>query len=322
VWEPDPETWHLVRQAWEMRLGGHTLIEIHQAIPFYGNSSSWTKFFRNRAYRDAGACSSEEWDAVQAMGRPYREGGAYPRRKASPYLLSSPDFATLCAYCNNPMSGSKTIYTLKSGEHREWPYYICSRKKRDWSSCGEGKALKAEVVEKAVLETVLSRILTPEGIGALAQEVNRILSADQGALDVKTASLEKRLAELEVAIAHLLDLVETDGFQAAEERLRQRRAERAILKAEQAQLAQRHRAQRITVDEFAIRAALAELCNALSPDDTRAAKHALGCFVEKIILSRDGGEIHYHLPSVPQFGNQQPLPKKLLPIAKVAFEYT
>ena len=219
------------------------------------------------------------------------------------------------------MSGSKTIYTLKDGTRKEWSYYICSQKKRNWSSCEEAKALKAEVVERAVLGTVLSRILTPENIAALAEEVNLSLSADQNALDAKIASLEKRLAELEIAIAHLLDLVETDGFRAAEERLRQRRAEMATLKAERAQLAQQHKAQRVTVDEFAVRAALAELCNALSPEDTQAAKRALGCFVEKIILSRDGGELFYHLPSMPQFGNQLTVLKKSSPIAKIAFQY-
>jgi len=312
-WEPDPATWPLIERAWQMRVQGHTLAEIHSKTRLFRDARGLSRFFRNAAYRDAGACTPEEWDAVQAMCRPHREGGAYPRRKGSPYLLSSPDLAVLCAYCGGPVCGSVTKYTLKDGTHKDWPYYVCAAKKRRWGDC-EAKALKQSTVDHAVLSTVLDQVLVPEHIIDLVVEVNRILAADLDTAAHKTAALQAQLASLDVSISHLLDAVEADGFQAAKDRLEQRRAERATIEVELAQLAQ-CQAPLLHVDEFGIRAAIAEMRQALSPEDTTAAKQALACFVERISLSRDGGEIYYR----PPLCNQESLRSKSLPITKTSF---
>jgi len=311
VWEPDPVTWPLVAQAWQMRLRGHTLIEIHKAVPLFQNSQSWSKFFRNTAYLDAGACNLEEWRAVQAMARPYREGGAYPRRASSPYLLSGMSF---CAYCGGPISGSRTSYTLKDGTRKDWPYYICAAKKRDWGDC-EARSLKADMVDRAVLGTVLDQVLTPERMAELVAETNRILTFESGTLGSQRAALQTRLAELDKAISHLLDTVETTGLHAAQERLERRKAERSAAEAELMQLAQ---LPLLLVDEQAVEAAVAEMRCSLTPRNVKAAKRVLGCFVEKISLARDGGELYYHQPLI---SNQKPLPKMALPIARVVFDF-
>jgi DNA invertase Pin-like site-specific DNA recombinase len=311
IWEPDPATWPLVVQAWQMRLRGHTLMEIHNEVNLFQSSQSWSKFFRNEAYLHAGACTPEEWDAVQAIARPYREGGEYPRRKGSPYLLSSPDFATLCAYCGGPISGSRTTYALKDGTRKDWPYYVCAAKKRRWGDC-EAKALKANTVDRAVLSTVLDQVLVPEHVIDLVVEVNRILAADLDTATHKTTALQAQLDVLDTSISHLLDAVEADGFQAAQQRLEQRRAERAAVEAELAQLAQQ-RPTVLHVDEYGVRAAIAEMRHAL---DTKAAKQVLASLVDRIVLSRDSGELYYHPPL---FGSQEPLLRKSLPIAKATF---
>ena len=47
-WVPDPETWDLCRQAWELRVNGASYREIHEKTHIMGGISSYATFFRNR----------------------------------------------------------------------------------------------------------------------------------------------------------------------------------------------------------------------------------------------------------------------------------
>ena len=45
---PDPETWDLCHQAWEMRINGASYREIHERTGILGSIGSYATFFCNR----------------------------------------------------------------------------------------------------------------------------------------------------------------------------------------------------------------------------------------------------------------------------------
>ena len=78
------------------------------------------------------------------------------------------------------------------------------------------------------MEAVVDRVLTPEYVLSLVEEVNAVLFQDNSGLEWEINSARKELAEVDRAINNLLDLAERYG-EAAGTRLREREAERQKL---------------------------------------------------------------------------------------------
>jgi hypothetical protein len=57
---PDPETWDVCRQAWELRVNGASYREIHERTGILGSIGSYATFFRNRIYTGTLVQSGEE----------------------------------------------------------------------------------------------------------------------------------------------------------------------------------------------------------------------------------------------------------------------
>ncbi len=77
------------------------------------------------------------------------------------------------------------------------PYYLCGRKTREgWGSCSSGK-INARILEQAVLDTVIKRVLTPEYVLTLVKEVNASLAQDNADVDREIAGVERQLVDIE-----------------------------------------------------------------------------------------------------------------------------
>jgi DNA invertase Pin-like site-specific DNA recombinase len=97
-WVVDPELGPQVKKAFELRAGGASYKEVHEATQIMGTFGSYVTMFRNRTYLGIRKCgeleiedaheplvSCELWDAVQATlrNRP-KKGGRWPKGKPHP----------------------------------------------------------------------------------------------------------------------------------------------------------------------------------------------------------------------------------------------
>lgn len=185
-WNPDLDVLPRVRQAFEMRAAGSTLLEIHKATRLYGSINSYRTFFTNRIYLgilEFGGqvfehycepiVDMETWNAVQkrieeTSQKHFKE--QHPRRANSIYLLSG---LVKCAKCGSPMSGNSV--TFKSNRGRD-EAYLCTRAKRH-AGCDAQRISRARL-EDLVISTLEEYILIPDSM--LATQAIALENQSQG----------------------------------------------------------------------------------------------------------------------------------------------
>lgn len=302
-WIPDPELFPLVKLAWKLRAEGKPYAEISKATggKIYRSHACWSTFFANRSYLGVGKCggveipdhheaavSLEDWLKVQmlredATGR--LRGLSHPRRLGYPSLLSG---LAYCAKC-----GAAIFHHIGTSKRPRSHYYICGRRDRErgLKSCGNPK-IKGEECDTQILNAVLLRILTPDYAEQLLEDLQDLLS-NSAAL---TEQIEQKRHELRYAgraIENLLDLAEAFGPGAAQDRLKQRETERAVLERELRNLEASAEASHVEVTPEALALALQvwheDLSCAKQNSNTQAARSMLARFVSRIDL--DGEHI-------------------------------
>lgn len=318
--EIDPETAPLVQMAFKMRAEGKSLKEI-MAAPcgiLYRSESSFEAFFSNITYLGYGKCGDnppvpnhhpalidlETWQKVQEIQERNRrrEPGrlSHPKRLQSPSLLSG---LAVCIHCGTPIireiSGAgKSKVTGKP--IRKWNAYVCGKKRNrgDWHAC-EGKPVSAAKADQAILDAVLNRIMTPDFVSALLDEIRQQLSQDDEIVRQEDAT-RQALQNCERNIANLLDAIEATNSQTAKERLRERENERARLQFELSLLEGRKAAASVEVSPEALALALdvwrGKIEASRTQNDIRALQSLLRQFVTKIELGKQTARVWYSYP--------------------------
>jgi DNA invertase Pin-like site-specific DNA recombinase len=188
-WVPDPDMWDLARKAWEMRAAGNSILQVHEETHLFHAKAGYSSFFRNKTYLGVRLCgdleipnahealiTQEMWDRVQMITDPRPMKGQpmlepHPRRVNSRFLLSG---LLYCSVCGSAMCGE--YQQKRASGHNEWSFYICNKKVRlGKTACPNGK-LQKERLERAVLSALLDRVLTPDQMQHLLDEVNAALA--------------------------------------------------------------------------------------------------------------------------------------------------
>jgi len=314
-WIEDPELFELAKLAWVMRFQGKSYGEIQEATHgfLYKSKSCWPSFFANKTYLGIGKCGDLEipnhhpavvdqatWDAVQKIQGAHPKhkqtsSVAHPRRQSAPSLLSG---HAVCIHCGAAVAYSQA--NTQQGRNFTWPYYMCGQKSRyGWDSC-QGRMVNAEKAENAILDAVLTRILTPDFIQALLAETRAQL-ADTSAIERDIERLEKQVKETQKAIQNLLDLAETYGAQAAGERLKAREAELAFHQAEIWDLQSKKAASQLEISPEALKVVLdvwrGKIQAASQAGDVRVLRNLLfPRFITKVELGYDRAKVWYAFP--------------------------
>ena len=310
-WIPDPDKAEIVRQAWELRAQGASYGTVHDATHLLSSQKSYSGFFRNRTYLGIRKCgelnipdahealiTQELWDAVQATlksgnvsrGDRWPDDRPHPRRRRSSYLLSG---LARCAYCGAAMIGSRSNVNTRPNP---WRYYLCGRKKREGYHSCEGRQIGAEPAEAAIMDAVISNVLTPTFFEDLIAEVNVYL--DQGTLDLDSQvnAAQKRLAETERAIENLLDLAETFGARAAGTRLLDREAQRDRQAAELRSLELRRQQSTIEVSPEVVLDVIASARRDLESESIQARRVMLKKFVDRVEMESERATLYFAWP--------------------------
>ena len=317
-WVPDPELIPRIRQAFEMRASGSSLIQIHKATRLYGSLNSYRTFFSNRIYLgilEFGDLTidhycepfidTEIWKSIQKLIEAHaqaRFGAHHPRRVNSLYLLSG---LLYCARCGSPMYGNTITRHNINGRDEA---YRCSRARRR-RDCTAGRVSRHHV-EDAVLNTLRDYILLPENMLAIHQVAIGAQSTGEAKRQDDLSANTSQRREISNQIANITRAIAQKGHsQALLESLAMLESHRAELQVEYDRLQiPLEPIPDLTDDQIQnISAQLVELLNA-APLEKR--RQILRSFIHKITVERDGriirGLITYFYP--PPF--PLPLPEK------------
>ena len=306
---PDPETAHLVRQAFELRAGGASHKRIYQetGLPVSINLS---KMFQNRIYLSelqygdliiANYCDpivdQELWDQVQAR----RKIDLHPRRAGGSFILSGMAY---CSRCGSLLNGR----VVRSARQRTtWRYYVCSRNRYP-GDC-QAPAIPKAVLEKAILLELRDYILTPETLTELQEE----LRAQYAELAFKARSRKERarreLTRLRKKIGSVIDSLTQMGYSRhLAARLSELEYRESELVVELEKLERLDAPQTVLdLDPVQLAAKVTAALDQAKPDEL---KEIYGNIIARVDMEREGREIHgvvsFHAPYI--FGDLYPKP--------------
>jgi site-specific DNA recombinase len=308
-WEPDPELGPLATQAFKMRSEGKSLSEIMAATHgrLYASKNCFSTFFANKSYLGIGRCGDleienhhpalvdrETWEAVRKVQKHARRNAPgnllHPRRLAFPSLLSG---LALCIHCGTP------IIRESSGKSK-WKAYLCGKKKNreNYRAC-EGRQINLARADTAILEAVLTRVMTPEFVIELLGELQEQV-ADTAEVERQETESRQALIACEKAIERLLAAIEETASPAAKVRLKERENERARLQFELAALQMRQEAAKLVITPEALELTLTvwkgEIEEAHRAENVRKLQSLLRSFVAKIELGYGIARIWYTYP--------------------------
>ena len=241
-WEPDPVLSEYVKLAWQLRAQGKSYLEITRAThgKLYTNKNCWQTFFINKSYLGIGKSGDleipdhheplitwEVWNAVQQLHNAHPLSGKkgslnHPRRVGNPSLFSG---FTHCIEC-----GAMMTHTIDKRK-KSWRFYICGTKDRRGLAACPSKRVAGPNAEQQILNSVLDQILTPEYLLEVIAETKKHLDSTPE-LERQIKANERTLEDLDIAIQRTLNTIEKTGSTAAEERLKQREAEKSQKKAD------------------------------------------------------------------------------------------
>jgi DNA invertase Pin-like site-specific DNA recombinase len=314
-WEPDPVIGPLVTLAFQMRAEGKSLPEIMAATrgKLYSNKNCFSTFFSNRSYLGIGKCGGleidnhhpalvdpETWQAVrrvQEQAKRNTHGNLlHPRRVNSPSLLSG---LAVCIHCGTPMNREVSGKT-------KWPAYICGRKRSraNYHAC-EGRQISVVKADKAIIDTVLTRILTPDFVNELLEQLRAQVS-NTAEIDKQEQDAKQDLATCERMIDRLISAIEETESPTARARLKERENERARLQFELTALKARRAAAQLVISPEALKLILSvwagEIELAYQSENVRNLQSLLRRFVTKIELGHNLARIWYTYP-IDAFGD-------------------
>jgi len=304
-WEIDSELGPLVTLAFKMRAEGRSLNEIVNSPCgiLYKTKGSWVTFFRNESYLGIIKCGEtkienhetvpplvdrETFDAVQRLRQAISTRAAgnvlHPKRYHSPSLLSG---LAVCIHCGTPII--REVSGAKSTKTGKWISYLCGKKRNagNWHAC-EGKQIKADRADRAIIEALLNQVLTVERTDELIKQVQASYS-NNGEIVRQEEATHAALSNCEKSISRLLDTIESNDDSAkAKARLKERELELAHLQFELSMITSQRNASEIEITPEVLSDTLdvwrGEIEATRDQNDIRGLQRCLRKFIVKIEL--------------------------------------
>ena len=124
---------------------------------------------------------------------------AVPKSISSPVLLAG---IIKCGVCGHRM----TLSTGKSGNYR---YYKCTTRRNQGNHACTSRNLPMAKVDQAVVAQVLDRVLEPDRLRLLMEELRKRIQSGKDSRQEKVAEIERQLKNLDDRQNRLLDAIES-----------------------------------------------------------------------------------------------------------------
>ncbi|MCQ9278858.1 cassette chromosome recombinase CcrB [Staphylococcus borealis] len=113
-----------------------------------------------------------------------------------------------CPQCGAPMAASNTTNTLKDGTKKRIRYYSCSNFRNKGSKVCSANSVRADVIEKYVMDQILEIVKSDKVINQVLQRVNQENQVDVAALNHDIAYKQQQFDEINTKLKNLIQTIE------------------------------------------------------------------------------------------------------------------
>lgn len=113
-----------------------------------------------------------------------------------------------CPQCGAPMAASNTTNTLKDGTKKRIRYYSCSNFRNKGSKVCSANSVRAEVIEKYVMDQILEIVKSDKVLKQVVERVNQDSQIDMAALNHDIAYKQQQFDEINTKLKNLIQTIE------------------------------------------------------------------------------------------------------------------
>ena len=143
------------------------------------------------------------WDKVQARKKQVSEKPQVHGKGTN--LLTG---IIHCPQCGAPMAASNTTNTLKDGTKKRIRYYSCSNFRNKGSKVCSANSVRAEVIEKYVMDQILEIVKSDKVLKQVVERVNQDSQIDMAALNHDIAYKQQQFDEINIKLKNLIQTIE------------------------------------------------------------------------------------------------------------------
>lgn len=143
------------------------------------------------------------WDKVQARKKQVSEKPQVHGKGTN--LLTG---IIHCPQCGAPMAASNTTNTLKDGTKKRIRYYSCSNFRNKGSKVCSANSVRADVIEKYVMDQILEIVKSDKVLKRVVERVNQENQIDVAALNHDIAYKQQQFDEINTKLKNLIQTIE------------------------------------------------------------------------------------------------------------------
>lgn len=113
-----------------------------------------------------------------------------------------------CPQCGAPMAASNTTNTLKDGTKKRIRYYSCSNFRNKGSKVCSANSVRADVIEKYVMNQLIEIVKSDKVINQVVERVNKDNQVDIAALNHDIAYKQQQFDEINTKLKNLIQTIE------------------------------------------------------------------------------------------------------------------
>lgn len=147
--------------------------------------------------------SQSLWDKVQARKKQVSEKPQVHGKGTN--ILTG---LISCPQCSASMSASTTVNTLKDGTKKRIRYYSCSNFRNKGSKVCSANSVRADVIEKYVMDQILEIVKSDKVLKQVVERVNQENQIDVAALNHDIAYKQQQFDEINTKLKNLIQTIE------------------------------------------------------------------------------------------------------------------
>ncbi|MFD3220587.1 cassette chromosome recombinase CcrB [Staphylococcus saprophyticus] len=229
--------------------------------------------------------SQELWDKVQSRKKQVSQKPQVHGKGTN--LLTSLIF---CEKCGATYAASTTTNTLKDGTKKRIRYYSCSNFRNKGSKVCSANSVRADVIEKYVMDQILEIVKSDKVLKQVVERVNQENQVDVAALNHDIAYKQQQFDEINTKLKNLIQTIEDnpDLTSALKPTIHQYETQLNNITNQMNQLKQQQNQEKPSYDTKQIAALLQQIFQNVESMDKAQLKALYLTVIDRIDIRKDG----------------------------------